>query len=922
MKNGYGDAIGVIYPLVTWLDVERRFREMTRNGADSPDSVVSVSCYCDGVTIYVATKHLNSKTDGQVPTDILNWLTSGFKGALSDDGRVISLAIGDAPYPIDIEFVLPSSRKEIVRYPLWYDLAYITDKEAGLNHPPSFTDDSIRLAAFHSFKGGVGRTTALMTYLAAYLKTMARNPAKVLVIDADLEAPGITYWLEPANRPSVSFIGFLEALHYPPTSIDDTFDYFAAELRKTSLTIQGQHDIFILPACVNPNLPTELMDAPVLPEHLVKNPKNPWLVGEYIRRLADSLGAKVVFIDLRAGLSELSSPLLFDPRIERFAVTTVAKQSIEGVAHVLSKMSQIQKYLIKEEASIALPTVIISLLTKQLRESSDYAEAIRRLNEAFPSPITDDAISSGLDFVESGFAQELMSISGFQQALELVPINNPILFTKALSWAESLRRPSESTRQSSLRLGRSEQAKLLEEICKKYQFAEKGEGENLLVTDPIRNFAKHYSKSLPNAISIGSKGAGKTFIFLQICRAKVWEGFLKKIKRDSQGEVQENNSEDILVFPFLSSRNLEDSIKSQMLDYRKNCCDLLELPDASSESDLLDNLKNAYGKGGNWETFWIKQILSTFGVEGESLEDFSRFLAKKNKSLVLLFDGIEDNFPQVRGEGEQAAAVEALLRLPNRIAEIRNSRIGMIGFVRADYVRSVITQNVAQFEERYSAFKLEWTAESFLRLAYWICAEVGLPWVNPNETEILSSEELLEKLYELWGKKLGSSTSKEAMSAKWVFAALCDLNGRLQARDLIRFLGHAAYRSKNKRDSRWDDRVLLPEAIRRAVEDSSKNKVQEAINEIDVLRQWYEALSNIPPASKTVPFLPEDVGLSPSLANSLQELGVIFEDSERYNAPRFYLPESYRTGLGFQLSAGARPRVLALIQRNLVNLPF
>jgi len=45
----------------------------------------------------------------------------------------------------------------------------------------------------------------------------------------------------------------------------------------------------------------------------------------------------------------------------------------------------------------------------------------------------------------------------------------------------------------------------------------------------------------------------------------------------------------------------------------------------------------------------------------------------------------------------------------------------------------------------------------------------------------LSQQELIEKLQDLWGKRLGSDHSKEAYSYAWIFAALTDFNGRLQA---------------------------------------------------------------------------------------------------------------------------------------------
>lgn len=104
------------------------------------------------------------------------------------------------------------------------------------------------MVSFHSFKGGVGRTTALMTYKMARLHPAdAQGAVKVLVVDADLEAPGVTFWLDE-NRPQVSFVQFLEAMHYPPVSEEASLNFFAEQLKKTSLNVDGsQRELFVLP---------------------------------------------------------------------------------------------------------------------------------------------------------------------------------------------------------------------------------------------------------------------------------------------------------------------------------------------------------------------------------------------------------------------------------------------------------------------------------------------------------------------------------------------------------------------------------------------------------------------------------------------------------------------------------------------------
>jgi len=413
-------------PLMTWLDVERRFREMTSGFANFPDFITAIDCYADGAEITLV--------DNESENKLHPWLADGFGNSLDENTNILTLRIDDVPYPLDANIQSGIKPKLPVCYPLWHDLAYsATTTKNELVSPVSFPE-TLRISAFHSFKGGVGRTTALITHLVAYLEQTKGRKTKVLLVDADLEAPGITYWLDGANRPSISFVRFLEAVHYPPSSVEASVQYCAAELRKSSILLDG-HEIFVLPACVNPEQPTELLDTPVLPEHLARNTKNPWSVGDAIQHLATELNVELVLIDLRAGFSELASPLLFDPRIERFIVSTVAKQSVNGAALVLEKMALLRSLSDNTNSPAAVPTVILSLLTQPLRESLDYDQAIQRLNTAFPNPQTDDSISSGIEFVDALFDTNLMCIRDFKQAIDLA--RNSPLSSQIKSWAST-----------------------------------------------------------------------------------------------------------------------------------------------------------------------------------------------------------------------------------------------------------------------------------------------------------------------------------------------------------------------------------------------------------------------------------------------------------------------------------------------------
>lgn len=81
-------------------------------------------------------------------------------------------------------------------------------------------------------------------------------------------------------------------------------------------------------------------------------------------------------------------------------------------------------------------------------------------------------------------------------------------------------------------------------------------------------------------------------------------------------------------------------------------------------------------------------------------------------------------------------------------------------------------------------------------------------------------------------------------------------------------------------------------------------------------------LNNINSAQKHIPFKPSDVDLDQQQLSQLKELGIIYQDENpNLGEDRLFLPEIYREGLGFITSSSGRPRIQALLKKN-VKLPF
>ncbi|EAB2749161.1 ParA family protein [Salmonella enterica] len=886
---------------ITWLDIEREVKRKFKF-KNKLKNIKAIYCYSSGMEVeYINEKELAISDLNEIFNDSI---------VRKEDELLLFVEIGGPEYFIELIPAVGEKKENNIVYPLWREHVYV--ENTNFKQPEQWGDGP-KFCAFHSFKGGVGRTTSLMTYASAALDN--DNIKKILLIDGDLEAPGLTLWLDAENLGKVTYTNFLEAIQFSEGKFDATIDFFAKELRKSSISIDGNSkEIFVLPSALSLE---SIMDMPVTPDHISKNIDNPYILSDLLRLLGNKLEVDVILIDLRAGLSELSSPLIFDPRVEHFFVSTIAKQSVVGIGEVLKKIHNSIK---NSHSNVSdKPTVIISMLTKLLRESTSYTEAIQIVNEAYPAIEDEDIISQSIELLEFDFDENLMSVSNIKDALSL--LRKSSIYDNAKDWIADVEL-MESTEGNEDSHGNDSGLQRLYDTCQSFQFAENTSGDDMLVIDPIRNLAKNYADSLPNVVSIGAKGAGKTFTYLQVCKSKTWSDFIFKVNSNVKPHIHAN------ILPWISSTNLNEKVREQVAEQRAKC--LTEIS-AQSPRSLFLNVKRITdalaSDSTNWDDFWQDLLVSEIVGDNKNLKDLNDHLIAIDKSIVLLVDGIEDILFAPEKDANHNSAIRSLLNLPNAISDLQNRRIGLVCFVRADYVQSAIKQNVNQYVAKYQQFRLEWTPESFLRLAYWISAKAEIINANELDAESGSLNFLLSNLERLWGKKLGRDNSKEASSARWVFAALCDLNGRLQARDLVRFLKFSADNmlkapSNGIKVEFWLDRLLAPEAIRRSLNSCSQEKVDEAEKEIKPLEQWISNLKTVSPDLKKVPFNPQEVGLDLQLLTSLKELGVIYEDTDQPNEERFYLPEIYRTGLQFSSAVGGRPRVQALLKRNLGGIPF
>lgn len=137
---------------ITWLDVEREVKRKFKYKKGF-DNIKAIYCYSSGMEV----EFVNNKEAA------ISDLQEIFNDSISqkDDELLLTLEIGCSEYTIELIPALGERKENNIVYPLWREHVYV--ENASFKQPEPWGDGP-RFCAFHSFKGGVGRTTSLMTY--------------------------------------------------------------------------------------------------------------------------------------------------------------------------------------------------------------------------------------------------------------------------------------------------------------------------------------------------------------------------------------------------------------------------------------------------------------------------------------------------------------------------------------------------------------------------------------------------------------------------------------------------------------------------------------------------------------------------------------------------------------------------------------
>ena len=882
----------------TWSDVERCIRS---DSSPYPWKFLDVNA--SSLLIYGDTSEVQeelSKRLGPVYDQQKNTITLVSTGTTPRHLPVEILPTEDAPDP------LPRPKKR----PLW------SSGKIEEENVPKSQDGDPGIAAFFSFKGGVGRTTACF---ATAVRLLSATPAaKVLYVDADLEAPGLTWMAADAPEGNAwsGAMSWVDALCLVQDADDwekEALPLITEQVQQSTIELDlnvGHREFFLMPAVRSMDQVEQL---PITPEHAVRLQGREWVIGDMLIVLGRKLKVDVILVDLRAGITEFSSPLLLDPRVHTVIVSSCAKQSLSGVCRTLGQISRHTAWpLDSGNLTFLVTQVPPRLMGGDGGSDRIFAKVKDELLATWANlPNASDNDSEEGDLVSVGridYDPRLAIFDDLQVIAKDLPMTTAWPGLQCLVDKLIPAKSSEIDSNNQTPKGDDIQ-KIKEKILKitreHLEFAEQNEKLGILSTSPIQKLAKFPKEQLPMAVVLGSKGAGKTFLWSQLVMAKDFTTFAKMVSVTWQASAP------ALIFPLLcpsnSNKKLLDLIGEIENKMPKNQKERLSDFDLKKKLEKLNEESNL---GIDSFLFWLVAIAGRLGLPEEasiSLRNIEEELARNDKRIILIVDGLEEALqtgPDKRMNQQQKEVIRSLIiDLPNQLQAIQARHLSIIVFIRYDLARESIHQNFGQFEAKHRSFALKWSKEDALRLVLWVLKQAEWPGLMTEDTKESTQapyDSLKAMLRPFWHEKMGGKR-KEAFTDRWIIAVLSDLKARFQARDIIRFLSKATEQSTTF--------PLTATAMRKAIEFCAQRKVEELEQEITGLKKIFDKLRELPENQKITPIEESKLDLSNDEKNFLDNQGILIKDDKDN---RLYMPEIIWKGLGFRSSQPGRIGTLRL----------
>lgn len=726
--------------------------------------------------------------------------------------------------------------------PLWSDMLMAPEPDK-----PAILDEdkpkSPQIVTFYSFKGGVGRSTAL-GLVAGILAT--RN-CRVVMVDFDLEAPGISIlFRSDAENFDGEKYGVLDYLHQRYLTPEQNIPSIESCISQVNLPARGE--LFLVTSGeYDENYIHRLADLNRQAlEFFYRSETNP--INQLMEDIKTQLNPDVILIDARPGFDDTSAVALFDLADTAIICFAPTDQSFEGLRWVVQGVRKQREYQGKPDLRFLLtPMPLVAPEQRQtwITRVEDWIEenwglpgetTVRELYYEIPYNPNITTLSSLVDVPKSLLNDYLPLADAIDASL---PDIKPNIATNTI--------PAQSEI-------------ILKELRFEAATAQELEADNI---PNIFHRTEDFPKFLSNRIWLirGAKGTGKSLLFRLFVEQSA------KAKALAHYDVNLNNvhllaghGQSRLPGPILESSDLanyeqqvgEHSWSIFWLNYAllQLCHALPELRSLPNLDEQLVALSAQDNPAHSLIVSWLVHRTKSPQARSQAADELraiDRWLQENNQGVWLLYDELDAGFGSTQKDYvRRRQALEAMLAWWLESGTSLKCIVPKI-FLREDIWNQLNFTNKGHYTGR--SLQLHWDEVDLWRLmlrqaltssetlSRILEQKLGVTVERLNAIEL---EQLRTSLYPLWGERMGRT--KKAYTYNWVRTRIADGQKNCFPRSLVLLLQEAVKREKEFSTEYSPEIVLRPKSLIDAFPYVSEQRVDELRNEYPELEKYLDRL--------------------------------------------------------------------------------
>lgn len=781
------------------------------------------------------------------------------------------------------------------------------------------------VTSFYSFKGGVGRTTA--TILTALI--LARQGSKVLLIDFDLEAPGLAsvFANQGDNAESLlSVKGFVDFLvDYEANKRDITKinidDYYFVKNDQILVGSNGGELVIVPAISTDSNSAASYIDK-LSKANIRFGFGKEYLPDFFLKTIEEKIKPDHILIDTRTGINDVGG-LVFNRYAQNiFLLFYGNQQNMFGLESILPELAKLQK----NDMNFYLVNSPVPIDENLAKIEIDYY--VERSYEIFLKHYyADDNIPSQFDETADHYP---INITYNSQALILN--SNKKLASLVESTSSPYHQIANIIKNSELQTIVNSNRDAQKDILKSIINIDSGSGASEIEFKDENDLKKYFYPRIDykyifekdKFLILGEKGVGKTALFSVLSHRNYTEALAKFCGVNT---LEIENTRWIIGFEkdkdqFPDKANFEALNEFQSPQFRNYWIILLIrqleedfLPDANDENAKLvseiriSNLINL-------------KIIAKIENVGEHLLQIlykvNDILKFKNQTFIIVYDHLDAVLPTK--DGIRGKLVSALLSFfydnINRLDHIK-AKI----FLRNDIFHREVSDLTDKVKISNYSQKIEWQYDQLLNVIWKRIYEQNKdsPLFESFDFEqfdllgsvptLDSEKEHKEILDAIFGKNMGGNN--KAYPYNWVRLHIEDTNSQIHPRTLIKLFGESA-KLESKEKEVPKDRIIRSKNIETALEKSvSTLQVQELGEEYPELQNVFNDLSSkvggrSPMIEKELISALVQLNEEPlPVINKLKDIGVL-KDYKPYSKTkteneerRYHIPDLYLYGLNF-----------------------